>query len=131
MPYAQEHKKLCLDKFKAIENYFAKYPLLENHNELLNGLNSLDGIGITIASGIIWSTYRKKRVPFDKYTLTFALEKKLTRTDKISDKYISVCEKICEFCAEYEIDGRDYEIEDFVRDAMIEMDGKDYLTEPK
>lgn len=131
MPYAQEHKRICLKKFTSIKNYFAKYPLPENHNELLNGLNSLDGIGITIATGIIWSVYRNIRVPFDKYTLTYALKEKIIRTDKISKNYISVSKSISNYCSTYVINDRDYEIEDFVRDAMEEMKGEDYLTEPK
>ena len=131
MPYVQEHKKNCLAQFKSIENYFAKYPLNENHDELLNGLNSLDGIGITIASGLIWSANRKTRVPFDKYTLTYSLNEKIIRTEKISDKYIKVCEKIKNYCDKLEIDGRDYEIEDFVRDAMSELEDSEYFSEPK
>lgn len=131
MPYTKEHKQNCLEQFKPIENYFSKYPLNNNHDELLNGLNSLDGIGITIASGLIWSANRKNRVPFDKYTLTYSLYKKIIRTERISNKYIEVCEKIKNYCYGFEIDGREYEIEDFVRDAMIELEDSEYLTEPK
>ncbi|WP_430412943.1 hypothetical protein [Kordia sp.] len=132
MPYAQEHKRNCLAQIKPIENYFAKYPLNENHNELLNGLDSLDGIGLTIASGLIWSANRKTRVPFDKYTTTYALELKLIRTEKISTDYIGICEIIKEHCEGMEFeDGSEYQIEDFVRDAMTEMEDKDYLIEPK
>ncbi|WP_299097882.1 hypothetical protein [uncultured Winogradskyella sp.] len=132
MPYAQDHKRNCLEQLKPIENYFAKYSLKENHDELLIGLDSLDGIGLTIASGLIWSAHRKDRVPFDKYTMTYALELKLLRTEKISNDYIEVSEIIKEYCDGMEFeDGSEYEIENFVRDAMIEMEDKDYLIEPK
>ncbi len=132
MPYVEDHKRNCLEQIKPIKNYFTKYSLNENHNELLNGLDSLDGIGLTIASGLIWSTHRKDRVPFDKYTTTYALELKLIKTEKISTDYIGICEIIKEYCNGMEFkDGGEYEIEDFVRDAMVEMEDKDYLIEPK
>ena len=78
MPYADNHKINCLDQFKKIEGYFTKYSRKDKHNELLIGLNSLDGIGLTIASGLIWCANRKDRVPFDKYTMTYALKSKET-----------------------------------------------------
>jgi hypothetical protein len=66
MPYAQDHTQNCLKQIQSIENYFKKYSTIDNHNYLLNGLDSLEDIGITIATGLIWSNNRKYRVPFDK-----------------------------------------------------------------
>jgi protein associated with RNAse G/E len=66
MPYAQDHKQNCLKQIQSIENYFKKYSTINNHNYLLNVLDSLEDIGITIATGLIWSNNRKYRVPFDK-----------------------------------------------------------------
>ena len=132
MPYSQNHKSNCLNQLKPIQNYFSKYPLNENHIDLLNGLDSLDGIGLTIASGLIWSANRENRVPFDKYTTTYAIELKLIRTEKISTNYINYCNIIKNHCDSLEFeDGSEYQIEDFVRDAMIEMEDKEYLIEPK
>ena len=132
MPYTEKHKINCLTRFKIIESYFAKYSCKENHNELLKGLNSLEGIGLTIASGLIWSVYRKDRVPFDKYTMTYALELKLLRTEIISDDYIGACDIIKKYCDGLKFENESaYEIEDFVREAMNEMEDRDYSIGPK
>lgn len=101
MLYAHDHKRNCIAQFKAIENYFVKYPQNTDHNILLNSLRTLDGIGITIASGLIWSAHRIERVPFDKYTLTYSLEKRILQTDKISNDYIGACERVKEYCDGY------------------------------
>jgi endonuclease III-like uncharacterized protein len=126
MPYAEEHKHKCLDQRKSIENYFVKYPKIEDHNELLYGLLSLSGIGLTVASGLIWSAHRNLRVPFDKYTATYALKLKLMRSERISSNYIRFCESIKEYC-----DRNKYTIEDFVRISMKEMEYSYYLIDPK
>ena len=130
MPYAQEHKRNCLNKWSSIQNYFEKYNSPEQHNDLLVGLDSLDGIGITIGTGLIWSAHRLDRVPFDKYTLTYSIQQKVIKTEKISTNYIEISEQLKEFCDGFEIDGRNYQIEDFVREAMEELEGREYLIEP-
>lgn len=127
MLYAHDHKLNCLAQLNSIQNYFKKNP---DHNVLLKNLCSLEGIGITIGTGLIWSVYPDIRVPFDKYTLTFALQKKIIRTDKVSENYVLYSQKIKKFCDEYTIDERSYIIEDFVREAMVELDGSEFLADP-
>ena len=72
MPYAIEHKQNCLSSINTIQTVFKRHST--DHNALLNQLNLIDGIGLTIASGLIWSVYPNKRVPFDKFTLTYVKE---------------------------------------------------------
>ena len=114
MLYAYDHKLNCLSQLNSIQNYFKKS---SDHNVLLKNLCSLDGIAVTIGTGLIWSVFPDTRVPFDKYTLTFALQRKLVRTDKISEKYVQHSQKIKIFCDEFTIDKRRYTIKDFVREA--------------
>jgi endonuclease III-like uncharacterized protein len=130
MMYANQHKSSCLDQFSSIENYFKRYSE-SNHNQLLEGICSLEGIGITIGTGLIWSAHRNLRIPFDKYTTTYSLKLELIRSDYISKHYVKYSEQIKEYCDEFEIDGRKYEIEDFVREAMEQMEDSEYLIEPK
>jgi hypothetical protein len=130
MMFAQEHKNNCLYQFRSISNYFDKYPE-SKHNQLLQGICSLEGIAITIGTGLIWSAHRSSRIPFDKYTLTYALKLGLIPTNNISENYVNYSEIITAFCDGYEIDGRKYEIEDFVREAVVEMLGSEYFVDPK
>lgn len=125
MLYAETHKINCLDKITSIQNYFAKYELAE-HNKLLSGLYSLDGIGIPIGTGLIWSAHRNLRVPFDKYTLTHSINKKLIRTNNVLNNYVIFSKQIKEHC-----DSNKFTIEDFVREAAEELDGSEFLMSPK
>ena len=127
MLYAHENRLNCLTQFHSIQNYFKKSV---DHNLLLKNLCSLNGIGITIGTGLIWSAFPETRVPFDKYTLTYALQKKIIRTNNVSENYVSYSQKIKDFCDEFTIDERLYNIEDFVREAMVEVDGREFLVEP-
>ena len=128
MPYAHDHKINCLTQFDSIQHYFKKNL---DHNLLLENLCSLDRIGITIGTGLIWSAFPDIRVPFDKYTMTYALQKKIVRTDKVLGNYILFSKKVKEFCNDYTIDGRPYTIQDFVREAMIELEGSEFLAYPQ
>ena len=128
MLYIHDHKTNCVSNLHIIQNVFKKFD--SDHNLLLNNLCLLDGIGLTIASGLIWSVYPNKRVPFDKYTLTYALQHKLIRTEKISENYVKCCDSIKLFCNKYEINKRSYTIKDFVREAQVELEFCDYLIEP-
>lgn len=119
MPFSSENKHKCMEQFYSIEAYFKKS---ENDDELLTNLCSLPGIGLTIASGLIWSIHQDSRVPFDKYTLGYALQKKILFSDAIKGKYIRASEKIKEYCLERSNDNQAYEIEDFVREAMENLD---------
>ena len=125
MNYAQEHKKNCLDKILSIQTCFKKFGT--NHNTLLNNLTTIDGIGLTIASGLIWAAFPENRVPFDKYTLTYALTVEtvfgqgIIKTHKISTNYVTYSDKIKAYCDGFAMGEEPYEIEDFVREAMVEM----------
>ena len=127
MLYAHDHKLNCLSQLSSIQNYFKKNT---DHNLLLKNLCSLDGIAVTIGTGLIWSVYPDTRVPFDKYTMTFALQKKLVRTDEISEKYVLHSQSIKIFCDDFTIDKRRYTIKDFVREAWEELEGSEFLAEP-
>ena len=128
MLYAHGHKLNCLTQLNSIQNYFKKNLY---HNILLKNLCSLEGIGITIGTGLIWSVYPDIRVPFDKYTLTFALQKKIISSDKVSERYVLYSERIKRFCDESTIDERPYTIKDFVREAWVELEDSEFLAEPK
>lgn len=125
MLYVTDHKIDCLNMIDSIQSYFIKYSTKE-HDKLLEGLCSLKGIGITIGTGLIWSAHRKSRVPFDKYTLTYALDLKLIRSERVTEQYLDYCGKIKKYC-----DAKKCTIEAFVRDAWIELEESEYLMEPQ
>ena len=114
MNYAEIHKHECLNNIETIQNRFHQFG--SDHNKLLRSLKGIPGIGITIASGLIWSVFPENRVPFDKYTLTYALYEEIFRLPKISTNYTTYSDKIKDYC-----DKRDYDIEEFVRIAMVKM----------
>jgi endonuclease III-like uncharacterized protein len=124
MLYIQVHRATCVHNLKTINNCFSKFK--HDHNLLINSLCSLDGIGLTIASGLIWTAFPRTRVPFDKYTLTYALDKRILRTELISTDYIRASEKIKAYCKINHVS-----IEDFVRKSLIELEEHEYLMEPK
>lgn len=117
MPFVQTHRAFCMDNLATINNCFKKFP---DHNDFLNSLKSIDNIGITIASGLIWSVYPENRVPFDKWTLAFALKERILTSEHISEDYINCCDKIKKFCdnVECEDPAETYTITDFVREAL-------------
>lgn len=129
------HKQNCIAHFKQVESCFRKWE--GDFDSLLRGLDSIDGIGLTIASGLIWSVYPDEAVPFDKYTMTYALTVEILATNNISDdKYAAACKKVVAYCEGFtctEEDGtaRAYEIQDFVVDAMQEMQDYPALIEPR
>jgi hypothetical protein len=117
MPLVQTHRASCLEHLPAINSCFKKF---KDHNELLNSLRSIDNIGITIASGLIWSVYPEDRVPFDKYTLAFAIEEEILTSEHVSQDYVHCCDKIKTFCDEVKCEDptETYTITDFVREAL-------------
>jgi hypothetical protein len=125
MLYVTDHKIDCMKKFDSIQNYFIKYPS-NRHDELLQGLCSLDGIGVTIGTGLIWAAHRRIRVPFDKYTLTYALKLELIRSERVTENYLEFCKKIKKYC-----DTEKCSVQKFVRDARIDLEGSEYLMEPR
>ncbi|MBF9143743.1 hypothetical protein [Hymenobacter properus] len=132
---SQSHKQNCIRQFSQIKKSFEKWP--DDFDKLLAGLDAVEGIGLAIASGLIWSVYQDEAVPFDKYTMTYALTEKILITNSISSgRYTSACEKVMEYCAGFnytEEDGteRDYEIQDFVIESMEKMREYPALIEPR
>jgi len=115
MPFLAENKANCIDKFEAIEKCFRKFKDKDD-NALLESLCALDGIGVTIASGLIWTVDPEARVPLDKYTFTYALYNKWIMNPKIRGNYVRISEKICAACEE-----ENMSIEAFVREAKEKL----------
>jgi hypothetical protein len=135
MHASTSHKHHCINSLFRIENCFKKWG--NNYNFLLDGLSSLDGIGLTIASGLIWSTDPVAAVPFDKFTMTYALTERILRNEHISGgHYATACQKIVAYCEDFtmtEANGieRGYEVKDFVREAREKMIDFPGLLGPK
>jgi hypothetical protein len=135
MHASESHKQNCIAHFSQIQKCFNKWN--DDFDALLNGLDAIDGIGVTIASGLIWSVFPDEAVPFDKFTMTYALTEKILSTNSISDgRYNTACEKVVAYCQGFdytEEDGVDraYEIQDFVIEAMQRMANYPALIEAK
>lgn len=61
-------------------------------------------------------------IPFDKWTMSYALDKRILTTPRISKgRYSIACQKVLAYCEEWVIEEngeeRSYEIIDFVREA--------------
>jgi len=129
MPFAfgaDGHKQNCLDKLERLQTCFQKYQ--NDHDLLLKTLMKFEGIKVVIGTGLIWSVYRETRVPFDKYTMGYALEKNILRLENVSSNYVKYSEKIKEYCDNKSLsDGIEYSIEKFVRDAQY----TNFVVEPK
>lgn len=123
MEYCAENRNNCLSLFPLIEKQFLKHKL--DFDSLLEELIKYDGIGITIATGLIWVSYQGRAVPFDKYTTNWALQKKYIKTNRVSDNYKSICKKIIT-----ELKGRRKPIKvfDFIREARQEVEYLGYTT---
>ncbi|GAA3984609.1 hypothetical protein GCM10022407_32030 [Hymenobacter antarcticus] len=76
-------------------------------------------------------------VPFDKFTMTYALKEGILRNEYISGgHYANACQKIVAYCDGFtfiEVDGseREYDVEDFVREAREKMIDFPSLLGPK
>lgn len=83
MEYSPMWRDNCLRQLDTINRLFLEF---QNHpDNLLNALDALDGVGLVIGSGLIFSVYREDFVPFDRYTMSWALELHLVDDDRISD----------------------------------------------
>lgn len=67
-----------------------------SHDDRLFQLDHLDGIGPTIASGILWSFFPDECVPFDKHTMGYcAVDWKVVTSNRITDgTYANKCATI-------------------------------------
>jgi len=63
-------------------------------NEVLAALLHIEGIGLTIATGILWAAYPDKFVPFDKKTMGYCLSNRWLRSDLVTSDYEKVCRKV-------------------------------------
>jgi len=81
MEYAPIHRDRCLDRLQVINSLFRRY---SNANDLLRALDALDDVGLVIGSGLIFIANRETMVPFDKYTMGWALQLKIIPDNKIS-----------------------------------------------
>ena len=128
MPFAEEHRLTCLNHLTLINKLFLKYE--DSHDELIQELIKIDGIGATIASGLIWSVYPITRVPFDKYTLSYALKLNLIKSEVVTKNYVKYCKVICDFCGKFTIEDRVYIVEDFVVESLDIMFDSEFLISP-
>lgn len=84
-------------------------------NEVLSKLVHVEGIGLTIATGILWAAYPDQYVPFDKKTMGYCLRRELVRSDRITSDFEKVCKKVV---ADAVGDGKKHHtIKDLVHDA--------------
>ncbi len=117
MDYVQEHRQNCLNLYPQIEKQFIKHRL--DFNALLEELIKYDGIGITIATGLIWKAYPGSAVPFDKWTTTWCVVKKYIRSANISDDYKAISKQIIK---ELKSRKKPINVEQFVREARVELE---------
>ena len=107
------HRDRCLASLGIIDAVFAQHA--GSPNDLLDALLALDGIGLTIGTGLIYSCNRTSLVPFDKHTTGYALQLRLIPDNFVShgnfDRY---SEAIVGYAARQ---GGVRDIEGFVREA--------------
>ena len=128
MMYYNEHNYNCIEKFAQIERLFIKHKL--DFNSLLAALSEINGIGITIGTGLIWVAYQGKAIPFDKWTTSYCLELGWLRSYKITQNYKQVCNQVLTEINSYSYsDGSRYTVKDFVREAYDKMIDSEWLQE--
>lgn len=124
----QGHRRHCTSDaiFNQIHACFKKYG--KDFNGLLDCLSALDGIGLTLASGLIWSVYEDEAVPFDKYTMCYSIneERGILKTMKISGgKYEDACKKVLAYMNREGMDS----IEEYVRIAGQDVHCREYVKD--
>lgn len=82
MEYAPVHRDKCLSRLQIINSVFGQHG---DSDDLLRALDSMDDIGLVIASGLIFTANRRTMVPFDKYTTGYALQLEIIPDNKISE----------------------------------------------
>ena len=96
MKHSAIHRDKCLTQINTINFLFQRYG--QNLDELLKELTALPDIGLVIASGLIFSANRSTMVPFDKYTIGWALQLKIIPDNKISaNNYVNYSTKIVSY----------------------------------
>ncbi len=93
MAYAPVHRDRCISQLSKIQQVFHH----NNHNGdlLLLDLDAIEGIGLTIGSGLIFSANQDHMVPFDKWTIGYALELNILQDANISqNNYVKYSSQI-------------------------------------
>jgi len=96
MEYAPMHRDRCISQLSLIQQVFHH----NNHkgDVLLLELDAIQGIGLTIASGLIFSANRDHMVPFDKWTTGYALELNILQDANISqNNYVKYSSRILKY----------------------------------
>lgn len=87
-----QHRETCMQLYPKIQFQFIEN--CHSFDSLLYSLMKYDGIGISIATGLIWTAYPNRAVPFDRYTTSWCLHKKYIQSNNISENYSNVCSKV-------------------------------------
>ena len=111
MIYSSERYKECKS---LVGNITILLNNINNKNNLLQCLSCLSGVGPTISSGLIYSMWRDKYVPFDKYTLEYAYRLNIIPDKNFETSYELYSNKVLEY-----INNSDSinSVEDFIRKA--------------
>ena len=91
MDRSSAHRDRMIGIHDEISSCFQKWA--SDPNQLLKALDNLEGVGLVIASGLIFSANRDAMVPFDQYTTGWCLEKNI-----LPDHYISLEENYANYC---------------------------------
>ena len=117
MDRSSAHRDRMIGIQNEISNCFQESA--SDSNQLLKALDNLEGVGLVIASGLIFSANRDAMVPFDQYTTGWCLEKNI-----LPDHYISLGENYADYCARVSAYVQEAPhlntILEFVREAAIE-----------
>lgn len=126
MEYCHDHRENCLRIYPLIERQFLKHKL--DFDSLLFELEKYDGIGITIATGLIWVAYPGRAVPFDKYTTTWSLQKGYIKTQKVSGNYKNICYQVIKHLKARR---KALTVEEFVREAWDKAEELEWKISPE
>lgn len=114
MMYSANRRDECITRIQQINSLFQMHQ--QNFDYLLNALDELPGIGLVIASGLIFSANRDTMVPFDKYTTGLALELGVIPDNRISaNNYVNYSNRIIDYITN---SGHLSNVVDFVREAL-------------
>lgn len=90
--HSAAHKASCEDHGKEIVAAFTES---SGANEVLRKLQHIEGVGLTIATGLLWVFDPDRYVPFDRRTTELCLQHGWIRKDAvISADYEKTCERV-------------------------------------
>ena len=87
------HHSNCLEH---IDEIVASFKSSGTADEVVSKLVHVEGIGVTIATGILWAFDPAKYVPFDKKTTGYCLTMKWMHTVNLRLGYERICRRIVE-----------------------------------